>query len=208
MKGYKSENEPRLVRQLRSVLAEPREAFPRNSPARIRRSYTTQAPVIQWDEMSSPLGPLFVAINPQGVCALDFGRNQAHFLSRLDPRAQTTKDPQALADVVSQLRQYFAGRRCAFRLAVDISGLTPFQRSVLELTSRIAPGQVWTYGRVAEELGRSESSRAVGQALARNPVPIVIPCHRVIASDGGMGGYSGGSGIQAKRWLLQLEGAL
>jgi methylated-DNA-[protein]-cysteine S-methyltransferase len=107
-----------------------------------------------------------------------------------------------------QLREYFAGDRSNFNLPVDISQLTPFQRSVLDVACRIAPGQVWTYHRVAQELGRPRSSRPVGGALARNPIPIVIPCHRVIASDGSLGGYSGGSGLEAKRWLLQLEGAL
>jgi O-6-methylguanine DNA methyltransferase len=85
--------------------------------------------------------------------------------------------------------------------------LTPFQREVLSTACRISRGQVWTYQQVAEAMGRPKSSRPVGQALARNPVPIVIPCHRVVASDGSLGGYSGGSGLAAKRWLLRLEGA-
>jgi methylated-DNA-[protein]-cysteine S-methyltransferase len=95
-----------------------------------------------------------------------------------------------------------------FDLPVDLSSLTAFQRAVLDTACRIAPGQVWTYFQVAREMGRPKSSRPVGQALAHNPVPIVIPCHRVIASDGSLGGYSGGSGLRAKRWLLHLEGAL
>ena len=109
---------------------------------------------------------------------------------------------------MAQLREYFAGKRRRFDLPVDLSALTPFQRSVLGITCRIAPGKVWTYHRVAKAMRRPHSSRPVGQALARNPIPIVIPCHRVIASDGALRGYSGGSGLKAKRWLLQLEGAL
>jgi O-6-methylguanine DNA methyltransferase len=164
--------------------------------------------LIQWGEMNSPLGPLFVAINQRGLCALDFGRQESEFLERFDSRARLEKDPKAVQRVLAQLREYFAGDRSSFNLPVDISRLTPFQRSVLDVACRIAPGQVWSYQRIAKELGRPRSSRPVGGALARNPIPIVIPCHRVIASDGTLGGYSGGSGLKAKRWLLRLEGAM
>jgi O-6-methylguanine DNA methyltransferase len=158
--------------------------------------------------MISPLGPLFAAVNQRGLCALDFGRQESEFLERFDSRARLEKASKAVERVLAQLREYFAGDRSSFNLPVDISQLTPFQRSVLEVACRIAPGQVWTYQRIAEELGRPRSSRPVGGALARNPIPIVIPCHRVIASDGSLGGYSGGSGLKAKQWLLRLEGAL
>ena len=146
--------------------------------------------------------------NPErGLCALEFGRQESEFFDRFDNRV-LEKNPNALHRVLAQLSEYFAGDRSSFNLPVDISQLTPFQRSVLDVACRIAPGQVWTYHRIAEELGRPRSSRPVGQALACNPIPIVIPCHRVVASDGSLGGYSGGSGLKAKRWLLRLEGAL
>jgi methylated-DNA-[protein]-cysteine S-methyltransferase len=208
MTRHRSKNKVSLARQLQSTLSEPSEAVLSGSRARVRNWFAGEAPLIQWGEMSSPLGPLFVGINRQGLCAVDFGRAEADFLERLDPRARLEKDAKAVHHVMAQLHEYFAGQRFNFHLSVDLSALTPFQRLVLEIASRIAPGQVWTYHRLAEELGRPECSRPVGQALARNPVPIIIPCHRVIASDGSMGGYSGGSGIEAKRWLLQLEGAL
>jgi methylated-DNA-[protein]-cysteine S-methyltransferase len=208
MRRSGSKNQVTVARHLRSVLSEPPEAVLFGSRARVRNWFAGQAPLIQWGEMSSPLGPLFVGINQQGLCAVDFGRAQPNFVARLDPRARLENDAQAVQHVMAQLQEYFAGRRFNFHLPVDLSPLTPFQRSVLEIASRIAPGKVWTYHRIAEELGRPECSRPVGHALARNPVPIIIPCHRVIASDGSMGGYSGGSGIAAKRWLLQLEGAL
>jgi methylated-DNA-[protein]-cysteine S-methyltransferase len=200
-------NQVPVVPQLRSLLSQPSKAVLSHSRARITNWSTSEAPLIQWGEMSSPLGQLFVAVNAQRLCALDFGRDHASFLNRLNPRARLQKNPRAVEHVIAQLREYFAGHRSEFQLSVDVSALTPFQQSVLEVTSSIGLGQVWTYHRVAEELGRPQSSRPVGQALARNPVPIVIPCHRVIASNGSMGGYSGGAGIQAKRWLLQLEGA-
>ena len=142
------------------------------------------------------------------MCKLDFGVNQADFLSRLDPLARTERNPVALEPIAAQLRAYFADARTEFDVSLDLDRLTPFQRSVLMTARRIPPGTVWTYGQVAQTIGKPRASRAVGQALGRNPMPIVIPCHRVVASDGGLGGYSGGGGLASKRWLLRLEGAL
>ena len=176
--------------------------------ARTRQRFVDEAPLIQWDRMYSPLGPLFAAVSRRGLCAVEIGRHQADFLRRFDAQTRLKKNSSAVAPVMAQLNEYFAGKRRRFNLRVDLSALTPFQRSVLGITCRIAPGEVWTYHRVAKAMRRPRSSRPVGQALARNPVPIVIPCHRVIASDGALRGYSGGSGLKAKRWLLQLEGAL
>lgn len=109
---------------------------------------------------------------------------------------------------MAQLREYFAGKRSRFDLPIDLSSLTPFQRQVLAVTQKIPAGQTWSYQQVAKNMARPKSSRPVGQALGHNPIPIIIPCHRVVASDGTLGGYSGGSGLKAKRWLLQHEGAL
>ena len=208
MTAHKSKNEAVVVKELRSALSGPTETALAHSRGRVRKWFAEAAPSIQWSEMSSPLGILFAAVNQRGLCALDFGRRENEFLERFDPLARLEKNPQALERVLAQLREYFAGDRSSFNLPVDISQLTPFQRSVLEVACRIAPGQVWTYHRLATELGRPRASRPVGGALARNPIPIVIPCHRVVASDGSLGGYSGGSGLKAKRWLLRLEGAL
>jgi O-6-methylguanine DNA methyltransferase len=207
MKTRDSKNKSTIVQQLRSGLGDPPPSLLSRSRARVGKWFADEAPLIQWSEMNSPLGPLFAAVSRKGLCALDFGRQEKEFLSRFDLRARLEKNPQAVEQVLAQLREYFAGDRSRFHLPVDLSALTPFQRSVLEVACRIAPGQVWTYRRLAEELGRPECSRPVGQALARNPVPIIIPCHRVIASNGSLGGYSGGSGLKAKQWLLRLEGA-
>jgi len=195
------------VKQLRAALGNPTSAALAHSRARLARWLTDDAPLIQWGEMRSPLGRLYAAVSGQGLCAVDFGHGEAEFLKRFDPRARLEKNPQSVQRVMAQLSEYFAGKRTRFDLPVDLSTLTRFQKTVLEVTCRIAPGEVWTYHRVAEALRRPRSSRPVGQALARNPVPIVIPCHRVIASNGALRGYSGGSGLKAKRWLLQLEGA-
>jgi len=166
-----------------------------------------RSPAIRWSELSSPLGRLFVVATERGVCAIEFGRRRARILTLPNTDTRLGKSPGAVAPAIAQLREYFAGQRTVFDLAVDLSVLTPFQQEVLAVTQQIPAGQTWTYQRVAQEMGRPNSSRPVGQALARNPIPIVIPCHRVIASDGSLGGYSGGSGLKAKRWLLQHEGA-
>jgi methylated-DNA-[protein]-cysteine S-methyltransferase len=208
MRKFLSKGDREMVTRLRSALIAPPQAAVSKSRASVKRWYSETAPLIQWGEMSSPLGTLFVAVNTRGLCAVDFGRRETDFLQRLDPQARLEKNPKAVQRVTKQLLEYFARDRTKFDLPIDLSVLTPFQRNVLDIACRIAPGRVWTYHRVAEEMGRPKSSRPVGQALARNPVPIIIPCHRVIASDGTLGGYSGGAGLKAKRWLLRLEGAL
>jgi methylated-DNA-[protein]-cysteine S-methyltransferase len=179
-----------------------------HSRQRIRDWFATAAPVIHWGAMDAPVGRIFVAASGQGLCALNFGVGEGEFLGRLDPRARLDSSPSAVALITGQLKEYFARERFHFELPLDLSGLTPFQCRVLETLLRIPRGGVWTYRRLAGELGRPRSSRPVGQALAHNPIPIIIPCHRVIASDGNLGGYSGGFGIETKRWLLRFEGAL
>jgi len=203
-----SKDEREMAKRLRSAVGGAPAAALAHSRTRAKTWFEREAPVIGWGEMNSPLGTLFVAVSRRGLCAVDFGRRESEFFARLDPLARFEKNPRAVQRAKEQLRAYFAGNRFDFTLPVDLSSLTPFQRAVLDTACRIAPGDVWTYHRVAKELGRPKSSRPVGQALAHNPVPIVIPCHRVIASDGSLGGYSGGSGLKAKRWLLQLEGGL
>ena len=166
------------------------------------------APLIEWDVIPSPLGTLYLAANTYGLYSLNFGVSQAEFIGQLDPLARTRRNPAALAPFTAQLRAYFAGERSQFDLALDLRQLTPFQREVLQTACRIPAGSTWTYGQIAQAIGRPRASRAVGQALGRNPVPIVVPCHRVITSTGGLGGYSGGGGLKSKKFLLTLEGAL
>lgn len=157
--------------------------------------------------MNSPLGQLFVAVSRQGLCAVAFARLEKQAIARLSDNARLENDDNGVAKVLAQLHEYFSGRRKTFELALDLSSLTLFQREVLAVTSRIPWGEVWSYHRVAQETGRPKSSRPVGQALGHNPIPIVIPCHRVVASDGSLGGYCGKTGLDLKRWLLRHEGA-
>jgi O-6-methylguanine DNA methyltransferase len=202
-----SDRDIAVIKRLRAESGAPSAPMIDRSRARLKRWFAVTAPRVQWGETTSPLGTLFVALSDDGLCAVDFGRGRADFLARLDPRARLEPDTAEVRHAIRQLREYFSAKRVKFDLPVDLSALTPFQREVLATACRIAAGQVWTYRRVAEAMGRPKSSRPVGQALAHNPIPIVIPCHRVIASDGSLGGYSGGSGLDAKRWLLRLEGA-
>jgi len=106
-------------------------------------------------------------------------------------------------DLMQRLRTYFGGHRATFPDELDLSQATPFQREVWEITRLIPYGETRSYTWVAEHLGKAGAVRAVGQALARNPLPIIIPCHRVVAKDGKLGGYS--KGVEMKRYILYLE---
>jgi methylated-DNA-[protein]-cysteine S-methyltransferase len=116
------------------------------------------------------------------------------------------RSDEFFADLMKRLRSYFAGQRVAFDDELDFSGATAFQRQVWRLTRLIPYGETRSYGWVAEKLGKAGAGRAVGQALGRNPLPVVVPCHRVVARDGKLGGYGGG--VAQKRHLLRLESAV
>ncbi len=176
-----------------------------------------EASVDRWDQAiwygvltESPVGPLLVAVGRDGLVAIEFGQDEAGFVDRLSNRTGSPvwKSQQHVAEAVGQLNQYMNGKRRGFELAVDLSGLTTFQRQVLKAALKVPAGVVATYGEIARHIGKPRAARAVGQALARNPIPIVVPCHRVVAADGTLTGYSGGAGVETKRRLLHLEGAM
>lgn len=151
------------------------------------------------------LGPLWVAASPLGVRALYMQANEetvrAHW-----PEREVIVDPSRVALPLAQLQEYLAGRRRSFDLAIDWSILTLFQEEVLRLVCAIPYGQTRTYQQLADELDKPGAARAVGQANATNPIPLIIPCHRVLGSDGGLHGYGGAGGVETKAWLLALEG--
>ena len=105
------------------------------------------------------------------------------------------------------LKRYFAGESVKFTVTTDERGFTPFQAAVYEAVRRIPTGTVASYGEVARLIGRPRSARAVGKAMADNPLPVIIPCHRVVGADGSLIGYSGEGGVYAKKWLLEMEQA-
>ena len=151
-----------------------------------------------YDLMDSPAGRILMACDDRGLRAISFGDKVA-----APPR--WSRDPGKLFSVREQLTQYFAGERRQFSLHVEPGG-TPFQQQVWTALMQIPYGQVISYGELARRVGNPSASRAVGGANARNPIPIVIPCHRVINANGALGGYSSGPTI--KRQLLALEGHL
>jgi methylated-DNA-[protein]-cysteine S-methyltransferase len=110
-----------------------------------------------------------------------------------------------LARAKQEIEEYFAGRRQEFELPLDFSDLPPFTRRVLSVLRKTPFGATTTYGELAARVGNPRAARAVGMAMAANPLPIVIPCHRVTAANGRLGGYSGGGGVRTKDWLLAFE---
>ena len=154
---------------------------------------------LYYDTFDSPIGPLLLAASARGLRAIHFLR-----VGPSDLAGRAARDPQRLRPVREQLAEYFAGRRTHFDLPVDLQGVGDFGARVLRATAEIPFGRVSSYGAIARAVGTPGASRAVGGALGRNPIPIVIPCHRVLRGDGSLGGYGGGPWIKDR--LLTLEG--
>jgi methylated-DNA-[protein]-cysteine S-methyltransferase len=148
-----------------------------------------------WDAVESPLGPLTLFAGPRGLTGLAFP-------GRAERLAEHSRAAGRLAEAGAQLEQYFSGERRAFDLPLDLAG-TPFQRRVWAELQRIPYGARVTYSELAERVGRPDVVRAVAAAVGRTPVPIIVPCHRVVGADGSLTGYGGG--LQRKRALLDLE---
>lgn len=149
----------------------------------------------------SPVGPILLARTERGLAGLWFLDDQQHHPARVD--APERPDDPLLARAAAALAAYFAGDAGAFDgLPLDPVG-SPFQLAVWEELRRIEPGRTTTYGAVAERVGRAGSARAVGSAVGRNPLGIVVPCHRVVGADGSLTGYAGG--LERKRALLRIE---
>jgi methylated-DNA-[protein]-cysteine S-methyltransferase len=157
--------------------------------------------------MRMPLGSLGMAATPRGLAfVVVTGQTVSQTRKMLQSRFESAEyEPDVLFDLQEQLGEYFAGRKVRFHTKVDLSELTDFQRQVLNACRRIGYGKTKTYGDLAREVGRPRATRAVGQALGRNPVPLVIPCHRVIGCNGQLTGFSAEQGVKLKRWLLDLE---
>ena len=154
-----------------------------------------------FDQFDSQVGVIGVLAGPAGVREVGW---------RLQPRGASTEPDEMVQMALGQLREYFAGQRREFTLPLDLPPMDQVAAAVLQALGTVGYGETITYGELAQLSGTGVPARAIGEIMAANPVPIIIPCHRVVASDG-LGGYSGGEPgrqIETKRWLLENEGAL
>lgn len=161
---------------------------------------------VAYRTVDSPVGPLLLAATDSGLVRVAYQREDFdHVLGvlaeRISPRILAA--PARLDPVAAQLDEYFAGHRRRFQLALDHRLSTRFRRTVQRYLPDIVYGTTVSYGQVAEHVGNPKAVRAVGSACATNPLPVVVPCHRVLRADGGLGGYVGGP--DAKKTLLTLE---
>ena len=153
---------------------------------------------MQYRYMDSPLGRLLIAGDAAGLHLVGFPAGKS-----VEPAPDWVHDEDVCAEAVHQLGEYFAGQRQSFSLALCPTG-TDFQVAVLEALQQIPFGATCSYADIAQAIGRPKAVRAVGAANGRNPLPIIIPCHRVIGSNGSLTGFGGG--LPAKQWLLAHEG--
>jgi methylated-DNA-[protein]-cysteine S-methyltransferase len=197
-----------MERALRAALQGGRDALA--PPSIIDAAQAAGLLDVAYARLDSPVGTLVLASTPQGLARLayvDEGQEEAvleDIAARLSPRMLSA--PRRLDEPRRELDEYFAGRRQAFELTLDLRLLSDFTRRVLTATAEIPYGAVATYQEVAAAAGSPRGFRAAGNALGSNPLPIVLPCHRVLHSGGGLGGYTGG--LERKRVLLTIEGRL
>ncbi|RZB20739.1 methylated-DNA--[protein]-cysteine S-methyltransferase [Streptomyces sp. F001] len=169
---------------------------------------------VVWTVVDSDIGPLLLAATTEGLVNVVFhatdavrDRALARLASRLGAEPVEAPGSPLLAEAIRQVEAYFAGERRDFRLPLDWSLISGFNRQVLrELASGVPYGTVVGYGDLADRVGQPGAAQAVGMAMGSNPLPVVVPCHRVVESDGGIGGFGGG--LETKRRLLALEGVL
>ena len=174
---------------------------------------TTEATSVHHHVFDTAIGPCGVAWNARGLTGVQLPeKDRAATERRLAAKAQAPAPPSrrpAIAAVVADIQRYLAGEAVDFAaVAVDLSGLDPFRQKLYETMRSLAWGDTTTYGELAKKLGATdwEGARDVGEAMGRNPVPVVIPCHRVLAAGGKLGGFSAHGGAATKAKLLALEG--
>jgi methylated-DNA-[protein]-cysteine S-methyltransferase len=164
---------------------------------------------VAWAVTETPVGPLVLAATPTGVVRIDFGDDEERLAEDLARKVspRVLRMPRRLDPVRRELDEYFEGRRHEFDVPLDWQLSRGFRRTALDELNRGVPfGHTVSYKQLAERAGSPKAIRAVGSAMATNPIPIVVPCHRVLGSNGSLTGYGGG--IETKRWLLRHEGAL
>jgi methylated-DNA-[protein]-cysteine S-methyltransferase len=162
---------------------------------------------VAYDVVDSPVGDLFVAVSDRGLCRISYDADPERTLEQLARGfgVRVLRSPKPVDRVKRELDEYFEGERRSFDLDVDLRVTRDFGRAVLEELARVPFGEVTTYGALAARAGKPRAARAVGTIMNRNPIPIVLPCHRVVGANGALVGYAGG--IERKQALLRLEGA-
>jgi methylated-DNA-[protein]-cysteine S-methyltransferase len=169
-------------------------------------------PSLVQTRVPSPLGSIIIAASAQGLAGLWFEQGQRYLPPELGDQAGASArwpgnaEHMVLKAAREQLAEYFSGQRCHFELPLDLSGGTAFQQSVWQALRDIAQGSTVSYSAIGQRIGKPSAVRAVGAAIARNPVSIIVPCHRVLGANGSLTGYAGG--LERKTALLRLEGAL
>jgi methylated-DNA-[protein]-cysteine S-methyltransferase len=162
---------------------------------------------VAYDVVDSPVGPLLIAASPKGLCRISFRHDTEETLDELarvhGPRILRSTEP--VAGAKRELDAYFEGKRRRFDLPLDVRA-TGFAASVLAELARVPYGETVSYAQLAARAGNPKAARAVGTTMNRNRIPIVLPCHRVVGSNGSLVGYAGG--LETKRFLLELEGSL
>jgi methylated-DNA-[protein]-cysteine S-methyltransferase len=155
----------------------------------------------------TPLGDLRLIASDPGLLAVEWADSQADLDSLLQKLGgQLEVNDAKLKPYAKEILEYLRGKRREFTFPIDWESLRPFQRKALKAVFKIPYGQIRTYAEIAAKIGHPNASRAMGRANATNPMPLVIPCHRVIGTDGKLHGYGGGNGLPTKAWLLKMEG--
>ena len=182
---------------------------PKTLDARFRDAAAAEGLLdVAYDLIDTPVGRLFVAVTDRGLCEISYDAEPEREEEKLARAfgARVLRSPRPTDETRRQLDEYFEGKRTRFELAVDLHRSAPFSREILERLALVPHGETTTYGALARAAGRPQAARAVGTVMNRNPVPIVLPCHRVVGANGSLVGYGGG--LERKEQLLKLEGAL
>lgn len=157
----------------------------------------------------TPLGNVWVGINQGGLWALEYQVSREEFIKSVLQRGSVViaENAALTAPVLQEITEYLGGRRTRFTIPIDWNGMSTFQVEVYQAVMDVPYGQTATYGEIAVNIGRPGAARAVGRANATNPIPFVIPCHRLVGADGSLRGYGGKGGTKTKQWLLDFERA-
>ena len=205
MNNHASDPEISALRSLTSIAPETLERLHRELEASARRDGILD---IAYRTIDTPVGPLLLAATEKGLVRVAYEREDHDkvlelLATKVSPRI--LRSPDRLDRAAFEIDQYFSGARTDFDLALDLSLSNGFRKAVQRYLPQIAYGHTQSYAEVARRVGNPKAIRAVGTACATNPLPIVVPCHRVIRTDGTLGGYAGG--LDAKTLLLKLESA-